>query len=203
MKAREISVFSIMIMLFYVGYTKAGTWTTLNVPGPAQGISGNNIVGYYCDSSKSTYRGFFYNGTAWTTLNAPGASETYANNIDGSNIVGTYYNTSGQQGFFYNGSTWTTIDVPGASMTEAYGIDGSNIVGRYCNGSQSHGFIYNGSTWTILDAPGATDGTIVFGIDGSNIIGCASNMNGFIYTIPEPATILLLTFGAIAARCKK
>jgi len=144
---------------------------------------------------------------SWTTLDAPGATNTSVCGADGSNLVG-FYNHSwfpDNHGFFYDGTNWTTLDAPGASGTSVYGIDGSNLVGAYTNGSGNHGFLYDGTSWTTLDAPGAS-GTFVFGTDGSNLVGTydnSSGRHGFVYVIPEPSTLLLLGFGAIALRKRR
>ena len=74
------------------------TYTTLNNPlaSPdgkingtrAYGISGNNIVGAYLDSS-GQQNGFLYDGTSYTTLDDPlGTNGTYAQGISGNLIVG-------------------------------------------------------------------------------------------------------------------
>jgi hypothetical protein len=98
--------------------------------------------------------------------------------------------------------TWTSIDAPNSTYTQIYGIDGGKVVG------QSHGvynFLYDGTTWTTLDFPGA-EGTYIEGISGNTLAGWYSyNPNGapphgFLYTIPEPATVLLLGFGAVMLR---
>ena len=67
----------------------------------------------------------------WTTLDYPGAISTQVWDIDGSNIVGYYTNSTGTHGFLYNGSTWTTIDAPEATYTHILGIDGTNLVGYW------------------------------------------------------------------------
>ena len=53
---------------------------------------------------------------------------------------------------------------------------------------------------TTLDVPGAS-GTVAFGIDGDNVVGYYLDANfythGFIATIPEPATLSLLTLSTL------
>ena len=79
----------------------------------AIGISGNNIVGTYVDSSGNN-NGFLYNGSTYTTLNDPlGVYGTFVDGIDGNNIVGSYTDSTGNNnGFLYNGSTYTTLNDP-------------------------------------------------------------------------------------------
>jgi hypothetical protein len=135
--------------------------------------------------------------------------DTYAQGISGNSIVGYYVDSPGianAKGFLYNGKKWTTLDFPGAAYgTFAQGIDGSNIVGGYYDSSNyGHGFLYNGTSWTTLNYPGA-ELTWAYGISGSNIVGWysdgdASSVHGFIYTIPEPATLLLFGLGAAIIR---
>ncbi len=139
----------------------------------------------------------------WTTLDVPGASNTGVYDIDSGNILGTYDDYDGVHGFLYDGTTWTTLDMPGASATWALGIDGSNIVGVYPGTSGfSHGFLYDGTTWTTIDMPGVIE-TAIRGIEGNDIFGQyrdSFGTHGFIYTIPEPATLLLLGLGGIFLR---
>jgi hypothetical protein len=79
----------------------------------------------------------------WTTLDAPGAIHTCITGIDGSKLVGSYTDVSGDHGFLYNGTTWTTLDMPGAASTYIQNVDGSNFVGFYYDSSgYEHGFIY-------------------------------------------------------------
>jgi PEP-CTERM motif len=111
------------------------TYTILNVPGVALGISGNDIVGY-----DNINESFLYNGSSYTTLSVPGASVTEAVGISGNNIVGNYYNGSWQS-FLYNGNGYTTLSVPGASQTFAEGISGNNIVGYDATASGQQSFL--------------------------------------------------------------
>ena len=120
--------------------------TTLNVPGTAWSISGNNIAGYYYNSNGNNWDGFVYNITSQTyiTLADPnGYIYTYAYGISGNNVVGDYFNGSSWQGYIYNitSQTYTTLDVPGANDTYLQGIDGSNIVGYYDNSYGTFGFL--------------------------------------------------------------
>jgi len=56
-------------------------------------------------------------------------------------------------------------------------------------------------TYTTLDVPGASS-THAYGIDGNNIVGYyidgSGNSHGFLTTIPEPSTALLLCLGLMA-----
>jgi hypothetical protein len=160
------------IMLFPSVYALAGTLKTFDAPEATQtyarGISGNNIVGYYTDTSGYVH-GFIYDGTNWTILNKPGAEETKAMGIDGDNIVGRFYDDQGTHTFLYDGTNWTTIS-ENLAPPEPYGISGGNIVGIY-RSMWNSGFIYNIATETcnIINSPfGWTE---AYGIDGDNIVG--------------------------------
>ena len=64
----------------------------------------------------------------YTTLDVPGENFTQAFGIDGDNIVGRYWDGSGDwHGFSYDGSTYTTLDAPGTNHTYAYGIGGKQL----------------------------------------------------------------------------
>jgi hypothetical protein len=181
----------------------------------ARAISGSNIVGFLQSSSDGSFHGFLYNGSTYTTIDDPLSNDQRGlTGIDGNNVVGIYVNAAGTpRSFLYNGSTFTPIDDPlGVNGTEAQGISGNNIVGYYLDAlNQYHGFLYNGSTYTTIDDPFAgygnaantaeyADGSRLFGISGDTIVGnyfdASTNLHGFIVTIPEPSSILLLALGA-------
>lgn len=183
-----------------LGLGGLGTW--------ACGISGNNIVGWYLDSSFHPH-GFLYDGFDYQTLNCPWAPDhTQAFGIDGTNIVGS----AGGKGFLYDGTSFTSFDgPPGSGSAWASGISGNHIVGGYFANvfaSQTYGFLYDGSVYRTIDdplelkGPGAagTCGTTVNGIDGNIIVGSYIDSNGghgFVATVPEPSTVVLLAMGAV------
>ena len=178
----------------------AQSWT--NIPVEALGIDGDNIVGGNQIYNKATQ--------TTTTLNRPGTSRTTICGISGNNIVGYCSVPDGLllgNGFIYDGTKWTTIhahDEQGWPLsTFVTDIDGSNIVGYYGFGQ---GFLYNGTTWITLDAPGAIS-TSIWGIDGYLLVGSyrdsSGEEHGFVYEVPEPATIALLVFGGLLIRRRK
>ncbi|MHC4740513.1 MAG: PEP-CTERM sorting domain-containing protein [Planctomycetota bacterium] len=196
--------------IYETNFWGSGSWTTFEFPEAedtwAKDIDVENIVGYYTDASETAHA-FLYDGTSWTSLDFPGASSTYASGIDGDNIVGSYKDDSDNtHAFFYDGITWTSLDFPGAVYTNADGIHGDNIVGHYRDASlNDHGFLYDGTSWIQLDFPDASS-TGAKGIDGDRIVGYywdGSTTHGFIYTIPEPATILLLGLGVSVLRKRR
>ena len=178
------------------------TMTALDYPGAratetvAYGIDGDNIVGgewgdpiWWPDPF-----GYHYDGATWIPLR-----HSTATDVDGENIVCAAFDN--QLGYLYDGTSYTPITPPGVAQSTPYGIDGDNIVGDFIDGSGYHGFLYDGAAWTTLDFPGGDAGTYAFGIDGDTIVGTYQDgsfgIHGFIYTIPEPATILLIGFGAL------
>lgn len=239
----------------YHGFIYNGTsWTTLDYPGTTygtriQGISGNNVVGYYYNARgySTNGTGMLYNMTTQSYTSLPigggawaidGSNVLYGsgpfaaaynitqmnpmqfwtpNNatlagISGSNIVGWYTDNSGSShGFLstFNSTTGPsspiTLDMPGVSGTRLWGIDGSTIVGRYNDAAgNEHGLLYNMTTqsWSTLDKPGAIE-TWIYDISGNNLVGGyfdSSGINGFEYTIPEPATLLLMGLGGVLLR---
>jgi hypothetical protein len=178
------------------------------------GISGSYVVGEGPYGNDGLEHGFLWNFSTqtYTLLNYPGAGpgETYAEGISGDSVVGWYRGSFGPvHGYLYNITTqsYTSFHYPGATgETIAQGISGNNIVGQYWDNSGEHGFLYNGTSWTTLSYPGAVN-TYAYGISGNNIVGNYNYgdgmpVHGFIYTIPEPATLLLFGLGAVMLRKK-
>ena len=77
----------------------------------------------------------------WTTLDPPSAVDTELYAISGSDIYGSYTDSSGGiHGTHYDGSAWTTLDHPSATAgTYLSGVEGNKIVGSYYVGGTSHG----------------------------------------------------------------
>ena len=176
----------------------------------AQGISGDNVVGYYFDASKVAH-GFVYNmaTNSYTTLDDPKAGTdsgdgTFAEGISGNNIVGYYVDPFGRShGFLYNGTTYTTL-----SGGLAYGISGNYIVGN--NGGTGSispnspiiSFIFDGSTYTSVS------NYKLYGISGNKVVGSyvssygvnfTPSYSGFVATIPEPSSLALALIGVAGA----
>jgi hypothetical protein len=188
---------------YYLYNLTTGNPTTINLPGQATGISGNNIVGFY--GGGYNY-GFIYDITnqSWTTLECPDATGfggTYVNGICGNNIVGYYYNSGLHMvAFIYDGSSWGCFSYPATWDTVALGISGDNILGEY-SGDDWTPFILNTTTqsWTTLIYPGATY-TCATGISGNYVVGYygvgRSDTYGFIYNIANQSWTTLTSPGA-------
>ncbi len=150
----------------------------------------------------------FYDLTTstWTPLNYPNAGKITIYGINGNILVGSYSDRSSdpksypyQHGFIYdlNIQTWTTLDMPGADSTRIFDIDHDNIIGSFSVSGHNYGFLYDGTNW-ITDLPG-----LPTGINGDKIVGTYQSYDegedgvthlsyhGYIYTIPEPASIFL------------
>jgi hypothetical protein len=197
--AASVGTWLLFMLVNALGTSKASaiSFTTLDDPFGvkgtfAEGVSGNDVVGYYVDSA-SIAHGFLYNGSTYTTLNDPlGSRGTYAYGISDNNVVGFYYDSLGMpHGFLYDGSSYSTIDDPlGAHGTFPLGISGKNIQGSYADSSGvAHGFVYDGSAFATQLGPlgSAAVDSIVCGLSGSSIVGWydnsgdSANAHGFVY----------------------
>lgn len=119
-------------------------WTTIDFPPvpsftSPRDMQGNTIVGEYYGK-----HGFVYDGSSFTTFDYPAAAETAVNGISGSNIVGSWRDSSGVfHGFVYDDSGFMNIDHPlGVIGTILTSIEGDMVAGYYLDsGSWPHGFI--------------------------------------------------------------
>jgi predicted chitinase len=138
------------------------------------------IVGEYATPSSdpegpsSIVHGFLNDRGAYMPLDDPEADNvTVATGINNSGqIVGYYYDDSGDQHGFLKGSGgYSTLDAGGVD-TRAYGInDSGKIVGWFDNGSSTQGFVEQGGKYTTLDVLGA-GGALPYGInDKGQIVG--------------------------------
>jgi hypothetical protein len=134
--------------------------------------------------------------------------------VDGGNFVGSginsYEPSKGQRGFLYDGTNMHWFNPPEAEITFASDMDENLIVGHYQANDKLYGFLYDGVNWTTLDVAGSYY-TYAYGIDGDKIVGYYTESlgdssyvrHGFIYTIPEPATLLLVGIGAVMIRRRR
>lgn len=119
------------------------TWTGLSDPQAtgdtiAEGIDGNNIVGYF--ENASGYHGFLFDGTTWTTLDDPLAQQkapfgTFVTGISGNNIVGWYLDSSNK----FHGFVATMVPEPSAIVLAIFGtlLCGSKRLIKRLKGSRS------------------------------------------------------------------
>ncbi|HBG28049.1 MAG: hypothetical protein A2Y10_17635 [Planctomycetes bacterium GWF2_41_51] len=83
----------------------------------------------------------------------------------------------------------------------------ANDIAGVIGSAGDSGYLYNLDAQILLtlDFPGASY-TWINGISGNKIVGSyldTSGIHGFIATIPEPATIVLLSFGVVLMRRRK
>lgn len=142
-------------------------------------------------------------------IDYPGADATIILGLNNAgNVVGAYQDSAGTHGFIRSSAGgFTGFDAPwGVGVTVATGInDLGVIVGYYMDGvGASHGFVESGGSFLSLDAPNALGFTQVLGVnDRGQIVGQFVDTGtglalGFIATVPEPSTIAILGFGAVA-----
>ncbi len=197
-----------------LGYLSGGTDSSW-----ARGISadGTIVVGESISASgNEAFRWTSATGMVGLGDFEGGKFESHANAVsaDNSVIVGYGYSALGQEAFIYTaGDGMTSI---GGGYAKAVSADGSVVVGTNSAGAfywtESGGMqnlkdllislgadltAWNGiQQWTLTAATGVS-------ADGKTIVGYGyngSSPEAWIATIPEPATILLLTFGAMVIR---
>jgi hypothetical protein len=190
-----------------------GVFTTINPPGTSnlyangsgvKGIDGSKIIGFYNSDGggSALIHGYVYDGTTYTTIDYPGGSGSIAEDIEGNRIVGSY--SGFQHGYYYDGTNFATIDDPlaGSLGTRATGIAGNTIVGYYyATPSSESGFIYQEGSYATFNVPSSLGRfTQIEGISGKTIVGSyqdsLGHYHGFVATIPEPSTCLLLVLAS-------
>lgn len=167
-----------------------GVFTTLDVPCTnltiAVGINDRDQI-----SGFDPPHGFLYAGGVLTTLNYPTPTTfTSAEGInDGGEIVGNYFDNTGEHGFLYASGTFATIDDPKA--TAGSGANGINnwgqIVGVYGDSAGTHAYLYFHGTFTTIDDPDSAVNTGASGInDWGDIVGtyrdATNTPHGFLYS---------------------
>jgi len=169
----------------------ANKYSTFFVPGATQVVLSdiNNLgtmIGVYLDASNHL-SGFTYAAGVVTPFHISGTQGNQIRGInDAGDIVGEYYDGSGQHGFVDIGGVITTIDYPGGINTSFMDINNlGQAVGIYLDsGYYPHGFIWSDGVFTPLDYPGSL-GTELRGInDAGKIVGNtfdATTSHGFVY----------------------
>ena len=164
----------------------------------AHSIYGNQIVGAYWPSTKSTWTlpstAFLYNirSNTFTSLAVPGYSITQAFGIWGAVIAGTTRNANNPpSGYIYNQNknTYQIIDAPNSTSTSIHGIGQGSKSGTLeytgiavVNG-QHEGFAMQighlgRQIWELFQAPGATT-TSGNSISGNTVVGLAKVGNSY------------------------
>lgn len=153
-------------------------------------FNGNKIVGH--DGSTS----YLYDGESWSQINIPGVLRPYVMDIDGDVMVGSYYASGTTYGFKYDGTNLTTYS------NEILAIDGDSIVGSHnIRGSYFYTDGTNQIDFTLDSREIKYSKIYIDGLEDQTICGHYRDTNnifhGFTYTIPEPASLILLAFGTL------
>ena len=170
------------------------TYTTLSGPGNvlAHSVDGSTAVGYSLTSSGGG-TGLAWNITAATEANPPdsinsvvisppGATASAASAIQGSEIVGSYVDPSGDvDSFVYNGSSYISFAVPGFTRTNALFPSDGEFAGNCGNGAgvALNGFVWTGASFILLHDPLSNSTTTVTGMSGGYVYGIYSTADNY------------------------
>ena len=177
--------------------TNGGGGGGLEVPVSNCGISGNNVVWQWEDTSGGTSEIFLYDGTTTTQLTSDDGMHNNNTNpqVSGSNIVwqGHIWWVSNSEIFLYDGTTTTRL-TDNSYIDRNPQVSGDNIVWEGFDGNDYEIFLYDGTTITQLTDNDFDD--LNPQIDGNTIVW---EGNGEIFmAVPEPATMSLLAVGGLA-----
>ncbi|MDB6073085.1 MAG: hypothetical protein JWO89_725 [Verrucomicrobiaceae bacterium] len=205
-----------------------GTFTPLSfdidgiIVHDAQGMDGNSFIGVYQKPLLAPLHGFLSVDGVITKIDDPLAASfgggrngtfgpsTVPEDIDGTNVVGSFTTAAGYRGFLFDGTQYTTIDDPlGVKGTWATGISGDYVVGYYHTAdSRTHGFLFDGSDYLTMDFvtqdhPLPPLATVPLGIDGNMIVGYYVDaetyvIHGFTAVVPEPGSALMVCLAGLA-----
>jgi hypothetical protein len=147
----------------------------------------------------------------YQTIQHPSGQTTRAWGVDGNLVVGEY----GLSGFVYNMNTgtWNDIMRSGSSRTNVQGISGNLVSGFYTDSldGKTRGFVYDlvNQEWTDIPNPDPLSSFMqARSIENDVIVGSFRPMGGsgdvgFIYTIPEPSTSLMMGLILLIASLRK
>jgi probable HAF family extracellular repeat protein len=132
-----------------------GSFTTIDAPGASfTRLFSINDSGQIIGISNGVFFSFLYSDGSFTRIDdVPGASpgSTRASAINNSGqIVGSYFDSTGNHSFLFSDGSFTTIDVLNHNSI-AEGInDSGQIVGYYFDSTGTHGFL---ATPTVVPEP--------------------------------------------------
>ena len=155
---------------------RGGRFTAIDFPGAvasnARQINRNgDIVGSYTDSGGKSH-GYLLSGSRFTTIDFPGADTAPVAINSKGEIVGMYYNLSGDtkhRGFLFSGGRFTSFEYPAPNLMSCFFeiSDEGDMAGHWqeTNGvrhgwlvrqGKSSSFDYPGAQQTILERVGLT-----------------------------------------------
>lgn len=146
-----------------------GCQTTGNTVGSIAAFGINNrgaVVGWCVNATSGHAVAFRGKNGVFTNIAFPQAVGTEAHGInDKGEVVGTYFDSAGQQhGFYLIGKTYKTLDLPGAVTTTASGVNNAGLITLF--GTDSAGdytsFTWDGQNFKQYSVPGAGPlGTVI------------------------------------------